>query len=593
MADLKGKIGQIPTGAVVFTEAYPLWTRMLEDLKKDKGLELKVVQGYVSKFEIVDQLRKLAKDKAPQSDPALASLLDPKAKIEDILGIKPKTSGSAATGSAATGSAATGSAATSSSATGASGSATPAFPSGSYEKLENYIKTLTAADYEPPLSVKQKSPTQTFDVPPFPGSVAEDPRRTGKVFVVEGEALKNKDLLTWIYNNSLLYGFLPYGSPEPKAFYYVGKDKVKELVKTANDVGKIVSSFLQTTLPKDIITISVDKVLTHSLLPPGGYEFADPGNLDEIVGTNKGGPEQITNNAKKQIKMYLVPNDGTQAIRDDAAFAYAAMKEAAKKDGVNIQLGSGYRPAFGEFSKIKTKSGKELSVTSQYSIRKSRAPGKGEDYWLTAPSNAYSPQVAPPGKSNHGNGIGLDLNTGGYPSYPGSPFNQGGKIMEWLTKNAHRFGFLRSVSSEAWHWEYYPPNKPYGSKSPVSSKDGPYAIVAKGHSSWGPYGNVDWQKQGGFAGSVQTASASAGNGGTSATTTPTTATEPAEELESDGAVDLSQAFDEQGATQGAPQTQTTDQTQAPADDQPVNLSQAGLFDAGEETNTEQTTPENP
>lgn len=37
MADLKGKIGQVPTGAVVFTEAYPLWTRMVEDLKKIKA----------------------------------------------------------------------------------------------------------------------------------------------------------------------------------------------------------------------------------------------------------------------------------------------------------------------------------------------------------------------------------------------------------------------------------------------------------------------------------------------------------------------------------------------------------------------------
>jgi LAS superfamily LD-carboxypeptidase LdcB len=514
MADIKGKIGQTPTGAVLFTEAYPLWARMLEDLKKDKGLELKAVQGYVSKFEIIDQLRKLVKNKAPQSDPTLASLLDPKAKIEDILGIKPKTSDSAATGSSATGSA---------NITGASGSATPAFPSGSYEKLENYIKSLTAADYEPPLSVKQKSPTQTFDVPSFPGSVTEDPRRTGRLFVVEGETLKNKDLLTWIYNNSLLYGFLPYGSPEPKAFYYVGKDKLKELIRTSNDVGKIVSSFLQTTLPKDIITVSVDKILTHSLLPPGGYEFADPGNLDEIIGTNNGGAEQITNNAKKQIKMYMIPGDGTQAVRDDAAFAYAAMKVVAKQDGVNIQMGSGYRPAFGEFSKIKTKSGKQLSVTSQYSIRKSRAPGKGEDHWLTAPSTAYFPQVAPPGKSNHGNGIGLDLNTGGFPAYPDKPFSQGGKIMEWLTKNAHRFGFMRSVSSEPWHWEYYPPSKPFGSRK-ISSKDGPYAIVPKGHVSWGPYGNVDWQKQGGFAGAVQTASTSAGNGGTSATNTPTTPT---------------------------------------------------------------------
>jgi len=555
MADLKGKIGQIPTGAVVFSEAYPLWVRMVEDLKKEKALELKAVQGYLSKFDIVDQLRKIAKDKAPSAKPELAALLDPKAKIEDILGVKPKVSGSAS-GSAVTGSAVTGSI-----------TPAPAFPSGSYEKLETYIKQLTPADYEPPLSIKQKSPTQTFNVTPFPGNLNEDPRRTGKLFVVDPETLKNKDLLTWIYNNSLLYGFLPYGSPEPKAFYYVGKEKLKELVKTANNVSNIVSSFLQATLPKDIITITVDKVLTHSLDPPGGVEFADPGNLDEVIGTNLGGPEMIQNNAKKQIKLYFIPGDGTQTVRADAAFAYAAMKKAAMADGVNIQLGSGFRPAFGEFSKIKTKSGKELSVTSQYSIRKSRAPSKGESHWLGAPSSAYSPQVAPPGKSNHGNGIALDLNTGGYPSYPGNPFNQGGKIMQWLTFNAHRFGFLRSVSSEAWHWEYYPPNKPYPSKNPVSSKDGPYAIVPKGHSTWGPYGNVDWQKQGGFAGTIQAAPAPAGNGGTQ---TPPVVVDEIGESDGIEGVDI-------GANDAS-------------NEQPVPLNQVGLgefFEDTEETNTEE------
>lgn len=491
MADLKGKIGQIATGAVVLNEAYPFWQRMVDDLKKDKALDLKVKQGYVSKFDIVDELRKRVKDKAPASDPTLASLLDPKASIADILGVKP--SGSAATGSAVTGSATTGS-------VQATGSG---FPSGSYDKLEKYITTLGADKYEPPLSIKEKSPTQTFEVQPLPNIPSQDPRRTGKVFVVDPEAVKNKDLLSWIYNNSLLYGFLPYGSPEPNAFYFVGKEKLKELVKTSNDVGKIVSSFLGSSLPKDIITISVDKVLTHSLTPAA--EFADPGNLDEVVVP----ADQITNNKKQKITLFNVPGS-EQAIRADAAFAYAAMKDAASKDGVNLSLGSGFRPAFGEFTSMTTKSGKKLPATSQYSLRKSRAPGKGEDHWLNAKSSAYSPAVAPPGKSNHGNGIALDLNTGGYPAYPDKPFLEGGKIMKWLTENAHRFGFLRTVSSEAWHWEYYPPSKPDGKGR--SSETGPYTFVPSSHVTWGPYGSVDWKAKGGFAGTL-TPGASKGDPG--------------------------------------------------------------------------------
>lgn len=476
MADLKGKIGQIATGAVVLNEAYPFWQRMVDDLKKDKALDLKAKQGYVSKYDIIDELRKRVKDKAPASDPTLASLLDPKVAIADILGVKP--SGSAATGSAATGS------------INATGSG---FPSGSYEKLEKYVSTLGADKFEPPLSLKEKSPTQTFEVQPMPNMPSQDPRRTGKLFVVDPEVVKNKDLLSWIYNNSLLYGFLPYGSPEPNAFYFVGKEKLKELIKTANDVGKIVSSFLGSSLPKEIITISVDKVLTHSLTPAS--EFADPGNLDEVVTP----AELITNNKKQKITLFNVPGS-EQAVRNDAAFAYAAMKAAASKEGVNLSLGSGFRPAFGEFTQMITKSGKKLPATSQYSIRKSRAPGKGEEHWLGAPSSAYDPQVAQPGKSNHGNGIALDLNTGGYPSYPGTPFLEGGKIMKWLTENAHRFGFIRTVKSEAWHWEYYPPSKPKGDGK--SSETGPYTVVPSSDVTWGPYSSVDWKAKGGFAGTL-------------------------------------------------------------------------------------------
>lgn len=480
MADLKGKVGQIATGAVVLNEAYPLWQRMVDDLKKDKALELKAKQGYVSKFDIIDELRKRVKDKAPASDPALAGLLDPKVALADILGIKP--SGSATTGSATTGSAPS---------TAATGSG---FPSGSYEKLENYINTLGANMYEPPLSLKEKSPTQAFDIQPIPSIPNLDPRRTGKLFVVDPETVKNKDLLAWIYNNSILYGFIPYGSPEPNAFYFVGKEKIKQLIKTANDVAAVVSTFLSSVVPKDIITISVDKVLTHSLT--SASEFADPGNLDEIVVP----ADQISDNKKQKITLFNIPGT-TQAVRADSAFAFAAMKDAASKDGVNISLGSGFRPAFGEFTQMTTKSGKKLPVTSQYSIRKSRAPSKGEDHWLNAPSSAYDPAVAPPGKSNHGNGIALDLNTGGYPSYPAHPFLQGGKIMKWLTENAHRFGFLRAVSSEAWHWEYYPPGKP-DSKGRNSST-GPYTIVPSSHVTWGPYNAVDWKANGGFTGTGQ------------------------------------------------------------------------------------------
>ena len=49
--------------------------------------------------------------------------------------------------------------------------------------------------------------------------------------------------------------------------------------------------------------------------------------------------------------------------------------------------------------------------------------------------------AARPGYSNHQNGIALDISSRDY---------------AYLAANAHRFGFIRTVVSERWHWEYRP-----------------------------------------------------------------------------------------------------------------------------------------
>jgi hypothetical protein len=51
--------------------------------------------------------------------------------------------------------------------------------------------------------------------------------------------------------------------------------------------------------------------------------------------------------------------------------------------------------------------------------------------------------AARPGYSNHQSGHALDLNTGDSGVY------------RWLTQNARRFGFRRTVPSEPWHWEWW------------------------------------------------------------------------------------------------------------------------------------------
>lgn len=55
--------------------------------------------------------------------------------------------------------------------------------------------------------------------------------------------------------------------------------------------------------------------------------------------------------------------------------------------------------------------------------------------------------AAKPGFSNHQHGQAFDLNTKGFDGNP---------IYDWLKKNGPRFGFIRTVNHEHWHWEYRP-----------------------------------------------------------------------------------------------------------------------------------------
>jgi LAS superfamily LD-carboxypeptidase LdcB len=55
--------------------------------------------------------------------------------------------------------------------------------------------------------------------------------------------------------------------------------------------------------------------------------------------------------------------------------------------------------------------------------------------------------AAKPGNSNHQNGIAIDIAVAGA---------DGNEVYEWLKLNAPRFGFVRTVSGEPWHWEHDP-----------------------------------------------------------------------------------------------------------------------------------------
>ena len=117
---------------------------------------------------------------------------------------------------------------------------------------------------------------------------------------------------------------------------------------------------------------------------------------DTYVGGKRSGTisEFVVFNGKivpKEIAVYLRP-----------------MFQAAAAEGVTLQVTSGFR-----------------TLAEQERL-------KAED-----PYNA-----ARAGRSPHQRGFAVDMNTRGPGQY------------EWLVKNAYRYGFVRTVIRERWHWEY-------------------------------------------------------------------------------------------------------------------------------------------
>jgi hypothetical protein len=111
------------------------------------------------------------------------------------------------------------------------------------------------------------------------------------------------------------------------------------------------------------------------------------------------------------------PTARDNTMTTTTACAFSKLRAAALQSGVNIKINSGFRTL----------------ARQQY-------------FW-----NCYQTKscnngnlAARPGTSNHGVGIALDLNTAS------------GGVYTWMTNNARKYGFVRTVPSETWHWEYRP-----------------------------------------------------------------------------------------------------------------------------------------
>ncbi len=114
----------------------------------------------------------------------------------------------------------------------------------------------------------------------------------------------------------------------------------------------------------------------------------------------------------RPVRIEVTRIDGKPVERHTAA-AYRQMHAAASRDGVLLRIVSGFR-----------------TMEHQQALYRAYLRGRGN-------------LAALPGHSNHQSGHALDLNT----RAPG--------VLRWLERNGRRFGFRRTVPTEAWHWEWW------------------------------------------------------------------------------------------------------------------------------------------
>lgn len=115
-------------------------------------------------------------------------------------------------------------------------------------------------------------------------------------------------------------------------------------------------------------------------------------------------------------------------VTDTIASVFAKMKKDAwDQDKVILQLNSSFRSMEDIVVNGDVKKG-QVTLYEDYKA------GRGN-------------LAARPGFSNHQNGIAMDINTTG---------SGGRKAYKWLVRNALKYGVVRAVPSERWHWEYRP-----------------------------------------------------------------------------------------------------------------------------------------
>jgi hypothetical protein len=216
-------------------------------------------------------------------------------------------------------------------------------------------------------------------------------------------------------------------------------------------------------------------------------------------------PGSYLDNNKKSITLAQING---KPVEINTAKAFLTMKKDAEKDGIKLYINSGFRPQYGNDLNTVSAKGVKVTATSQHNeriklLQKSSYPDPNnvknpQGVNVTIDSDTLKPQqftqlsgnktqgyflnpVAVPGSSNHGNGVAIDLNTGTRKTNSEHTTQLQSDIYTWLIKNSWKYGFVRTVKLEEWHFEF----------NPTWAKDGPYGGFMNNFSITAYVGSIE------------------------------------------------------------------------------------------------------
>lgn len=162
--------------ASVHRSVFDAYKQMQLQLLADKGVELQIVESFISKYDLIDQLRKLVKQK--DKYPEYKLLLDDSVSIDAIA------------------------------------------RNSNFANFTTFLDNLPGDEFEPPITSRVRSNTQSIQLYQTPNKLNLDPRRSG-IYVRFGPIdIIHDSTLRWLNQYAFDYGFIFYGPYDKSVWMY-------------------------------------------------------------------------------------------------------------------------------------------------------------------------------------------------------------------------------------------------------------------------------------------------------------------------------------------------------------------------------------